>query len=203
MQSLIREGNRFWHEQQAVGLFSIWLSMKCAVYWSGCESALFSESLCFYLSLNPRPELHCQHDVITGWYSHLHFLSWQQQSMHQHWGEVYNFSWWLDGRARVTAQYFLHQWMMWDFTGSRYISNAWKNLYFYHLPRNPSAFIRRLLLVSFYFSSSWLFIILCFFSVLWELPGLKSPTFDTVAEHILRVAITPAYFMRKLSSQWG
>lgn len=61
--------------------------MQCiGVYWSGCASALFPDSLSFHLWLDPWPELHHQHGVITEWYGSLHFLFQQQQWIQQHGG---------------------------------------------------------------------------------------------------------------------
>lgn len=60
-----------------VGLFSI-LVWHAGVYWSRCESALFSESLCFHRCFYPQSELHHEPGVIAVWYGSLHFLSQQQ-----------------------------------------------------------------------------------------------------------------------------
>jgi len=89
---VIWEESADWYEQwlrvwatNIVRFFLLWLFMwHTGVYWSSCESDLFSGSLCFHPSLYPRSELHHQLSVITVWYGSLHFLSRQQCWMRQH-----------------------------------------------------------------------------------------------------------------------
>lgn len=84
--------SRFWLEKEQIYISRCGQQALWWIFFTGCSYSmpvcidqavilLFSESLCFYLCLNPRAQLHCQHRVITGWYGYFHFLSGQQGKM--------------------------------------------------------------------------------------------------------------------------